>query len=510
MSTTGYPVHVDARLETDLSRWRWLVKWLLLIPHYVVLVFLWLAFMVLSLVAFFAILFTGRYPRAIFDFNVGVLRWSWRVSYYSYGALGTDRYPPFSLEDRPDYPTHLEVDYPDRLSRGLVLVKWWLLALPHYVVIGFFVGGASYTVSEVDGNGGETWTSTGLIGVLVLVASVVLLVTGRYPRPVFDLLLGLNRWVLRVAAYSALMTDRYPPFRLDMGGDDPDGRLVLSPPRPDMPADAVTPAAPQTSVSAPPEASPGPPPRPAPSPPPSAPPTTPPTSSGWGAGRIVALVIGCLLLFSGLATGAAALAMSVTDEVARDQDGFLMTPARTLDTSTYAISSDPLELSVDEGAPGWAPESMFGQGRVVADPRGGNDLFVGVASTGDVEAWFGDTARVVVDDLTGTVRYRAEGSGELDGVPADADFWVASEQGPGRQTVTWDLTGGDWTVVVMNADGASGVIARVQAGATLPVFGWATAWLWWTTAGLVFVGGLIVVLAVATRRTTTGPSALSA
>jgi hypothetical protein len=498
MSTTAYPVHVEARLETDLSRWRWLVKWLLLVPHYVALVFLWLAFAVLSLVAFFAILFTGRYPRAIFDFNVGVLRWSWRVSYYSYGALGTDRYPPFTLDDRPDYPTHLEVDYPDRLSRGLVLVKWWLLALPHYVVIGFFIGGASYTVSELDGQEGVVVSSTGLIGVLVLVASVVLLVTGRYPRPVFDLLLGLNRWVLRVAAYAALMTDRYPPFRLDMGGDDPDGHLVLDPPRPETPPQGGTPAPPPPS-----------PPAPAPpSAPPAAPPTT--TSSGWRAGRVVALVIGCLLLFSGLTTGAAALAMSVTDEVARDQDGFLMTPAKTLDTSTYAITSDRLELTVDEGVPGWAPESMLGRGRIVADPRGAGELFVGVAPTADVDAWLGATARVVVDDLTGSVRYRAEGSADLDGLPGDADFWVASEQGTGRQTVTWDLTNGDWTVVVMNADGAAGVIARVQAGATLPVFGWATAWLWWTTAGLVLVGTLIVVLAVATRRATSGPSALSA
>jgi hypothetical protein len=498
MSTTAYPVHVDARLETDLSRWRWLVKWLLLIPHYVVLVFLWLAFAVLSLVALFAILFTGRYPRAIFDFNVGVLRWSWRVSYYSYGALGTDRYPPFTLDDRPDYPAHLEVDYPDRLSRGLVLVKWWLLALPHYVVIGFFVGGASYTVSELDGQESAVVTSTGLIGVLVLVASIVLLVTGRYPRSVFDLLLGLNRWVLRVAAYAALMTDRYPPFRLDMGGDDPGGHLVLNPPRPETPLQGGTPAPPPPSAPAP--------------APPSTPPAGPPptTSSGWGAGRVVALVIGCLLLFSGLTTGAAALAMSVTDEVARDQDGFLMTPAKTLDTSTYAITSDRLELTIDEGVPGWAPESMFGRGRVVADPQGDGELFVGVASTTDVDAWLGGTAHVVVDDLTGTVRYRPEGTGELDGLPQDADFWVASEQGTGRQSVTWDLTNGDWTVVVMNADGASGVIARVQAGATLPVFGWATAGLWWTTAVLVLVGALIVVLAVVTRRTTSGPSALPA
>ena len=214
------PVRLEGRLDPPLSRWLWIVKWLLAIPHYILLVFLWLAFLVLTVVAFFAILFTGRYPRGMFDFNVGVMRWTWRVAFYGYSALATDRYPPFRLADDPDYPARLDVAYPASLSRGLVLVKSWLLAIPHYVIVGIFAGGAWATWT---GKGGTVASlgDGGLIGLLVLFAGVALLFTGRYPRALYDFVLGMDRWVARVVAYAALMTDAYPPFRLDMGGDEP-------------------------------------------------------------------------------------------------------------------------------------------------------------------------------------------------------------------------------------------------------------------------------------------------
>jgi hypothetical protein len=229
MTAESYPVRVEASLDPRLSRWLWLVKWILAIPHYLVLCLLWAAFFFLSIAAFFAILFTGRYPRSIFDFNVGVLRWTWRVQYYTYGALGTDRYPPFSLRELPDYPAHLAVEYPARLSRGLVLVKWWLLAIPQYLIVGLFAGGGTWAAWRL-GSTDFNWAGGGLIGVLVLIAAIILAVTGRYPPSLFDFILGLNRWVLRVAAYAGLMTDAYPPFRLDIGGPEPGGQFSVPPP----------------------------------------------------------------------------------------------------------------------------------------------------------------------------------------------------------------------------------------------------------------------------------------
>lgn len=198
-----YPLSLHGELDPEISRWLWLVKWFLLIPHLILLGFLWIAAAVVSVIAFIAILFTACYPRGLFDFNVGVLRWTWRVSFYGYSALGTDRYPPFSLNSK-DYPADLSLEYPERLSRGLVLVKWWLLAIPHYLIVGILQGGIGFR------EGG------GLVSLLVFFAGVAKLFTNRYPRGIFEFVMGLNRWTYRVAVYGLLMTDQYPPFRLDI------------------------------------------------------------------------------------------------------------------------------------------------------------------------------------------------------------------------------------------------------------------------------------------------------
>jgi Domain of unknown function (DUF4389) len=218
-------VMLEGRLDEDISRWRWLVKWILAIPHWIVLCFLWLAFWILSIVAFFAILVTGRYPRGIFDFNVGVIRWTWRVSFYGYSALATDRYPPFTLRDVSDYPARFDVAYPERLSRGLVLVKSWLLAIPHLIVVAILTGGWALGApgfwSLTSRNAG--WEGLpGLIAILALIAGGTMLFGRRYSRDLFDLVMGLNRWVYRVLAYVSLMRDEYPPLRLDPGAHEPE------------------------------------------------------------------------------------------------------------------------------------------------------------------------------------------------------------------------------------------------------------------------------------------------
>ena len=213
-----YPLTITGSLDEPLGRGLWLVKWLLAIPHYLVLACLYVGVIISPLAAGIAIAFTGRYPRGLFGYNVGVMRWTWRVSFYAF-TLGTDRYPPFTLQ-ATDYPANLDVAYPEQLSRGLWLVKW-LLAIPHYMITAIFAGGAiSWTLGDRVGDNWQIASSGGLIGVLAFISGVILLFTAAYPRGLFDFTMGCNRWVYRVMAYTWLMTDEYPPFSLDQGGSE--------------------------------------------------------------------------------------------------------------------------------------------------------------------------------------------------------------------------------------------------------------------------------------------------
>src|SRR5215469_6536521 len=378
MAAAGsYPVRVDAALDSPLSRWLWLVKWVLVIPHYVVLAFLWLAFAALSVVAFFAILFTGRYPRGIFEFNVGVLRWTWRVQYYAIGGFGTDNYPPFTLADDPGYPAHLEIEYPGHLSRGLVLVKWWLLAIPQYIIVGLFTSSGAWFAWQAS-SAHTSWGGVGLIGILALIAAVTLLVTGKYPRQIFDFVLGMNRWVLRVAAYAGLMTDAYPPFRLDMGGHEPGSTLTVPPPAGRTPGPAT------------------------------------PGPLGWTTGRIISMVIGAVLALCSLGLlGAGTAATWAT--TAHRHGGYVDLGTQTYRTNGYALASQQIELSTATG--GWdVARSLFGTVRLRVTPApAGTPVFVGIAPAGAAARYLSGMAYSTV---TGATQDHQSYSGHIGGAPA--------------------------------------------------------------------------------------------
>jgi len=164
------------------------VRWLLVIPHVLLLYLVGMLTGVIGFVAWFAILFTGRYPRGMWDFVVMAQVWSTNVA--SYILMLRDEYPPFG---EGTYPVQFDLVYPAQLSRGLIFVKW-LLIIPHLIVL-WFLGIAGFFV--------------------YILAWFAILVTGRYPRGLFRFMEGLLRWSLRVGIYSNLLTDHYPPFSME-------------------------------------------------------------------------------------------------------------------------------------------------------------------------------------------------------------------------------------------------------------------------------------------------------
>ncbi len=185
----GYPLRYEVEYPEELSRWLIFVKLLLAIPHLLILYALNAVSSVITLIAFFAILFTKRYPRGLFDFTVNVNRWNANVM--AYLMLFRDEYPPFSWEPG-EYAVTYEMDYSEEMSRWLPLVKW-LLAIPHLIVLGLLFIGAF---------------------VALIIAWFAILFTGRFPRGMFDFVVGVHRWNYRVNAYIYLLCDEYPPFSL--------------------------------------------------------------------------------------------------------------------------------------------------------------------------------------------------------------------------------------------------------------------------------------------------------
>jgi hypothetical protein len=472
----NYPLHLDGALDRPISRWLWLVKWLLVIPHYLLLVFLWIAFFVLTVAAWVAILFTGRYPRGIFDFNVGVLRWSWRVAYYAYGALGTDRYPPFTLHDVSDYPAHLDVEYPARLSRGLIFVKW-LLAIPHLLLVGIFAGGGTW-IAWQSHDGQLGWLGGGLIGLLVLVAAISLLFTGRYPDSIFDLVLGLNRWCLRVAAYVGLMTDIYPPFRLDQGGDD---SALLVPPGPSTaPSEVSAVAAPESPAM-----------------PDGAVPSAAESTHRWTGGRVVSVVAGSVVTVTAFGVCSLGLAALLADQVARE-DGYVTSPEHTYSTQGYALVTDPIELSHDAFV-GPAMDSLVGTIRVRASATDSRSVFIGVAPTADVNRYLAGASYSTVSDTSSRAStYVSRAEDQRPGLPGAQRFWTAEVSGTGRQALTWSPESGSWTVVVMDLRAQRGVEARLDGGVEAP----GLAELGWILllAGALGIGAGVIVIRLAFNR----------
>jgi Domain of unknown function (DUF4389) len=184
----AYPARADIPWQEEYNRWLPLVKWLLAIPHYIVLIVLVFGAFFALLIAAFAILFTRRYPRGLFDYMLGLYRWGWRVA--SYVLLMNDRYPPFTLADDPSYPARVEIEYPEEVDRWRPFVQWFL-AIPYLALASVLQN---------------------LAHLLVLFAFFTILFTKKFPRGMFDLLLVAMRFNLRGNAYAHFMTTRYPPF----------------------------------------------------------------------------------------------------------------------------------------------------------------------------------------------------------------------------------------------------------------------------------------------------------
>ena len=338
---------------------------------------------------------------------------------------------------RTTRPT-LDVAYPERLSRGLVLVKWWLLAIPQYAHRRLCSSAGAWSprpaAREQTDRLRPRRRADRAAGVLRGDRACCSPAATR--EALYDFVLGMNRWVLRVAAYAALMTDAYPPFRLDMGGDEPGDTLTVPAPaqvpapttatpqdRPPFPAAAGRPAARYPSSSAP----------------------------SWCWPRSAC-------------SGPAASGRGWT-AVQRDASGFVPLGTQTYSSSGYAVSTDTLH--VYGVSTGWgAVSSMIGDVRISAESTGpGRTTFVGLAPSGLASGYLHGVAYSTVSRIGSGPTLYVEHLGTAPAVPTTVDIWTASASGPGTQTLVWSPSDGDWTIMAPDPDASRGVAVSAQVSA---------------------------------------------
>jgi hypothetical protein len=221
--------------------------------------------------------------------------------------------------------------------------------------------------------------------------------------------------------------------------------------------------------------------------------------SSWSAGRIVALVLGVVLVLPalGLLLGGGVL---LWVDLGNRTDGYVFSETDNFSTEGFALTSERIDLvtGVD-----WVPLSAaLGTARAEVTSLDGSDVFVGIAPLDEGAAYLGGVARSVIDDLgTAAIDERFVDGDAPTGAPGDQDFWAAQASGPGTQRLDWEPTEGNWMFVVMNADASPGVAMAARVGATAP----ALAGLAWGLLGvgllLLIVGVLLLALSIRRRQT---------
>jgi hypothetical protein len=225
------------------------------------------------------------------------------------------------------------------------------------------------------------------------------------------------------------------------------------------------------------------------------------------AARTTSVVVGAIVgltAFAMLALGGVLL----WADSKKDEQGYIHTDTERFATRTAALATD--NLDVDSHGLGWlTSHDRYGNVRLEVSPRNDKAVFVGIARTKDVSTYLRGTSHTTVTDFHSDpfrAVYRAERGSARPAAPASKRIWAASAHGTGMQTVTWDVKHGDWSVVVMNADGSRGVDTGVSAGADFPIL---SALAWGSVGGglvLLGVAALLIVAGTTAQRRAPAPA----